>query len=161
MDSAHQRVPCTVYGTQKPYFLATIHTFKNYFATVFSVFSKINCIQTDPKFLVILFLLFAFFTNASFNMYVRCISVCRTPCVCQVLWYQSWSLQYIFLLFSKSCLGFSIIGKWKSKRRFLYQTPTSPILNSHYPKLWLPIKFLWSYQTKQMLKIGTRKKEIN
>ena len=26
----------------------TIHTFKNYFATVFSVFSKINGIQTDP-----------------------------------------------------------------------------------------------------------------
>ena len=26
----------------------TIYTFKNYFATVFSVFSKINCIQTDP-----------------------------------------------------------------------------------------------------------------
>ena len=26
----------------------TIHTFKNYFAIVFSVFSKINCIQTDP-----------------------------------------------------------------------------------------------------------------
>ena len=27
----------------------TIHTFKNYFSTIFSVFSKINCIQTDPK----------------------------------------------------------------------------------------------------------------
>ena len=27
----------------------TIHTFKNYFATVFSVFSKISCIQTDSK----------------------------------------------------------------------------------------------------------------
>ena len=26
----------------------TIHTFKNYFAIVFSVFSKISCIQTDP-----------------------------------------------------------------------------------------------------------------
>ena len=26
----------------------TIHTFKNYFATVFLVFSKISCIQTDP-----------------------------------------------------------------------------------------------------------------
>ena len=25
----------------------TIHVFKNYFVTVFSVFSKINCIQTD------------------------------------------------------------------------------------------------------------------
>ena len=28
---------------------STIHTFKNYFTTVFSVFNKINCIQTDPK----------------------------------------------------------------------------------------------------------------
>ena len=28
---------------------STIHTFKNYFATVFSVFSKISCIQTDSK----------------------------------------------------------------------------------------------------------------
>ena len=27
----------------------TIHTFKIYFTTVFSVFSKISCIQTDPK----------------------------------------------------------------------------------------------------------------
>ena len=27
----------------------TIHTFKNYFATVFSIFSKISSIQTDPK----------------------------------------------------------------------------------------------------------------
>ena len=27
----------------------TIHTFKNYFNTMFSVFSKISCIQTDPK----------------------------------------------------------------------------------------------------------------
>ena len=26
----------------------TIHTFKNYFATVFSVFNKISCIQTGP-----------------------------------------------------------------------------------------------------------------
>ena len=29
----------------------TIHTFKNYFATVFSIFSKISCIQTDPHLL--------------------------------------------------------------------------------------------------------------
>ena len=28
----------------------TIHTFKNYFITVFSVFNKISCIQTDSKF---------------------------------------------------------------------------------------------------------------
>ena len=28
---------------------STIHTFKNYFVTVFSVFSKISCIQTDLK----------------------------------------------------------------------------------------------------------------
>ena len=27
----------------------TIHTFKNYFTTVFSVFNKINGIQTHPK----------------------------------------------------------------------------------------------------------------
>ena len=27
----------------------TIHTFKIYFVTVFSVFSKINCIQMDPN----------------------------------------------------------------------------------------------------------------
>ena len=27
----------------------TIHTFKNYFATVFSIFSKISCIQMNPK----------------------------------------------------------------------------------------------------------------
>ena len=27
----------------------TIHTFKNYFTTVFLVFSKISCIQTDPN----------------------------------------------------------------------------------------------------------------
>ena len=27
----------------------TIHTFKNYFAIVFSVFSKMSGIQTDPK----------------------------------------------------------------------------------------------------------------
>ena len=28
---------------------STIHTFKNYFTIVFSVFSKISIIQTDPK----------------------------------------------------------------------------------------------------------------
>ena len=28
----------------------TIHIFKNYFATVFSVFSKISGIQMDPKY---------------------------------------------------------------------------------------------------------------
>ena len=27
-----------------------IYMFKNYFTTVFSVFSKISCIQTNPKF---------------------------------------------------------------------------------------------------------------
>ena len=27
----------------------TIHTFKNYFATIFSVFNKISTIQTDPS----------------------------------------------------------------------------------------------------------------
>ena len=29
----------------------TIHIFKNYFAIVFSVFNKINCIQMNPKYL--------------------------------------------------------------------------------------------------------------
>ena len=48
----------TVHGTHN-YFIQkkiikngshnTIHTFKNYFAIVFLVFSKISCIQTDPK----------------------------------------------------------------------------------------------------------------
>ena len=47
----------TVHGTyshfiQKKYIKngshSTIHTFKNYFATVFSVLVKINCIQMDP-----------------------------------------------------------------------------------------------------------------
>ena len=33
----------------KNWFHDTIHTFKNYFVTVFSVFSKISDIQTDPK----------------------------------------------------------------------------------------------------------------
>ena len=36
---------CTVHGSHD-----TIHIFKNYFATVLSVFSKISCIQTDPKY---------------------------------------------------------------------------------------------------------------
>ena len=50
VNSAHQWVPCTVHRTHKPHFLVTffikngshdtIHTFKNYFATVFSVVSK-------------------------------------------------------------------------------------------------------------------------
>ena len=53
-----QWVLCTVYGTHKHLFSPkngfhdTIHTFKNYFATVFSIFSKINDIQTDPKCMV-------------------------------------------------------------------------------------------------------------
>ena len=33
----------------------TIHTFKNYFATVFLVFSKISCIQTDSKWIFFFF----------------------------------------------------------------------------------------------------------
>ena len=28
----------------------TIYTFKNYFVTIFSIFSKIDCIQTDPQY---------------------------------------------------------------------------------------------------------------
>jgi len=47
-----QWVPCTVHGTHKPFikngFHGTIYIFKNYFATLFSVFSKISGIQTDP-----------------------------------------------------------------------------------------------------------------
>ena len=35
---------CTVYGSH-----STIYIFKNYFVTMFSVFSKINYIQIDPK----------------------------------------------------------------------------------------------------------------
>ena len=56
-----QWVPCTMHGTHKLLFFNktfikngshnTIHTFKNYFATVFSVFSKISGIQTHHKFL--------------------------------------------------------------------------------------------------------------
>ena len=50
-----QWVPCTVYGLTNLFFRkifikngthGIIHTFKNYFATVFSVFSKINRMQT-------------------------------------------------------------------------------------------------------------------
>ena len=49
---------CTVHRTHnyfiqkkniKNRFHDTIHTFKNYFTTVFSIFSKISCIQIDPK----------------------------------------------------------------------------------------------------------------
>ena len=36
---------CTVYESY-----STIHTFKNYFVTVFSVSVKISCIQMNPKF---------------------------------------------------------------------------------------------------------------
>ena len=55
---SNQWVPCTVHGTHKSLFFnktfikngshGNIHTFKNYFAIIFSVFSKINYIQTDP-----------------------------------------------------------------------------------------------------------------
>ena len=37
------------YEQKKKEWTVTFHTFKNYFAIVFSVFSKISCIQTDPK----------------------------------------------------------------------------------------------------------------
>ena len=52
-----QCVSCTVHGTHRYFILKknfktkshnTIHTFKNYFTTVISVFSKVNGIQTDP-----------------------------------------------------------------------------------------------------------------
>ena len=49
-----------VHGTHKHFFFTkifikngsygTIHTFKNYFSTVFSVFNKISDIQTDPTY---------------------------------------------------------------------------------------------------------------
>ena len=57
-DYTVQETLCTVHGTHNHFVqekkikngsYGTIHTFKNYFATVFSVFSKINCIQMDPK----------------------------------------------------------------------------------------------------------------
>ena len=55
-----QWVSCTVHGTRKYFihkekknfktgFHNTIHTFKIYFVTMFSVFCKINDIQTNPK----------------------------------------------------------------------------------------------------------------
>ena len=46
----------------------TIHTFKNYFATVFSVFSKISCIRTDSTYfenLTIDYMFFIFLTHMS------------------------------------------------------------------------------------------------
>ena len=46
----------------------TIHSFKNYFATVFSVFSKINCIRTDPTYsenLTTDYIFFIFLTHMS------------------------------------------------------------------------------------------------
>ena len=56
---SNQWVPCTVHGTHKSLFFnktfikngshGNIHTFKNYFAIMFSVFSKISGIQTDSK----------------------------------------------------------------------------------------------------------------
>ena len=87
MDNAHQWVPCTVYGTHKPLFSANfslkigpmVHTFKNDFVTVFSVFSKISGIQTDPKYafglsLKALHLHFFFFGRSAFssNQWVPC-----------------------------------------------------------------------------------------
>ena len=60
MDSLCRRkmhCSCTIH---RPY--GTIHTFKNYFTTVFSVFSKISYIQTDlaPR-LTLISQLFSFF----------------------------------------------------------------------------------------------------
>ena len=48
----------TVHGTHNHFIkkkfkngsFGTIHTFKNYFATLFLVFSKISCIQMDPNY---------------------------------------------------------------------------------------------------------------
>ena len=64
---------CTVHGTHPPLyskknikngFHGTIYTFKNYFATIFSVSAKIMCIQTDPFFSIL---------NLSFNQLVGLI----------------------------------------------------------------------------------------
>ena len=54
-----QWVSCIVHGTHKHLFFnqtfikngsyGTIYTFKNYFATIFSIFNKISSIQTNPK----------------------------------------------------------------------------------------------------------------
>ena len=50
---------CTVHGTHNHFIQkknikngshGNIYTFKNYFTTIFLVFSKISCIQTDPKY---------------------------------------------------------------------------------------------------------------
>ena len=55
-----QWILCTVHGIHKLFFFTktlikngfhgTIHTFKNYFTTVFSIFNKINDIQIQPSF---------------------------------------------------------------------------------------------------------------
>ena len=42
--------PTTTYSKKKKKFGPTaLFTFKNYFVTVFSVFNKISCLQTNPK----------------------------------------------------------------------------------------------------------------
>ena len=65
-----QETKCTVHRTydhfvqkknNKNAYHGTIHSFKNYFATVFSVFSKISCIRTDPTYLENLTIDYIFF----------------------------------------------------------------------------------------------------
>ena len=57
-----QWVPCTIHGLTNFFSYKTfiknethgiIHTFKNYFTTVFSIFSKISGIQADSKYILV------------------------------------------------------------------------------------------------------------
>ena len=53
--------PCTIHGTHNHFIQkkikngshGTIYPFKNYFATIFSIFSRISCIQTDSNLLIL------------------------------------------------------------------------------------------------------------
>ena len=49
----------------------TIHTFKNYFATVFLVFSKISCIQTDSKWIFFFFFMLIMLNSELWRRKVR------------------------------------------------------------------------------------------
>ena len=78
-----QETKCTVHKTYNHFIQkkktkngshGTIHTFKNYFATVFSVFSKISCIRTDSTYfenLTIDYMFFIFLTHMSNFMIIR------------------------------------------------------------------------------------------
>ena len=56
----HESKPTLVQGTNDIVHGShgNIHTFKNYFATVFSISTKIICIQTDPRFMTFGFYFF-------------------------------------------------------------------------------------------------------